>query len=239
MLERRPIRLTRERSAGGCAEALLGLLAAAVLLSCGPKAHLEMEAPFDLTVLLAARSGPPLDTDIDLQILDTGGRPVPFGLLRMEWIEGGRISLQSDERGRLTLRFEPDLLDYQVMISAETKAEGQDLMQADYKDSTFPLVGGRLRMSWSNRGVAKTGVKGAHVSDAPLQWNHEGPAFPAARVPQSRAQQSSALTQDDLSDQPDLSWLKHGFVASCRTTGAPDTCLPREPARSRSSLLRE
>ena len=56
------------------------------------------------------------------QILDTGGEPMPYDLLRFEWVEGGRMDFQTDQDGTLSMQFEKDMLENEVMVS--TTVEG-------------------------------------------------------------------------------------------------------------------
>ena len=90
-------------------------------IGCFSADHIEFEDAFELTSFLTTHIRELPGKNIRFQILTRQGEPVPFGVLRFQWVEGGRMSFQADPRGWLHIEFEKDILDYEVMVSAETK----------------------------------------------------------------------------------------------------------------------
>ena len=88
--------------------------------------------------------------EIDFQILDKDGKPVPFALLRMDWEDsGGRMSFQTDKDGILGMHFNPEMLETDVIISADVKPMGQHMMKEDdYEQSSRRLTDGIIRVTW-------------------------------------------------------------------------------------------
>ena len=58
---------------------------------------------------------------VQFQILDPSGEPMPYAILRFEWIEGGHMDFQTNQDGTLSMQFEKDMLENEVMVS--TKSE--------------------------------------------------------------------------------------------------------------------
>ena len=44
-----------------------------------------------------------------------------YGLLRFEWVEGGRMDFQTDHDGILSMQFEVDILENEIMVSSTSK----------------------------------------------------------------------------------------------------------------------
>ena len=88
---------------------------------CSAPNHLEFDEAFELSSFLRSHVRELQGQQIQFQILTRQGDPVPFDILRFEWVEGGRISFQTDPNGVLDVAFEKDILDYEVMVSAESK----------------------------------------------------------------------------------------------------------------------
>ncbi|MCG8462487.1 MAG: hypothetical protein MI919_39890 [Holophagales bacterium] len=128
------------------AERLRRLLVGASRFS-GDRHRAGETIPFELASLPARLAQEVVGRGFEMQILDASGQPVPYGLLRLQWEEGGRISLQSDSRGRLSVRFEADLSDHEVWISADIKPRGQSLIEDDYEATSQPVPGGSIRLS--------------------------------------------------------------------------------------------
>ena len=57
---------------------------------------------------------------VKFQILDADGEPIPHDVLRFEWTEGGEIGFQTERDGTLTMQFEKDMLENEVMVSAKS-----------------------------------------------------------------------------------------------------------------------
>ena len=89
--------------------------------ACSSPNHIEYEREFKLNAFLETHITELPGQDIRFQILTQQGEPVPFGLLRFQWVEGGRMSFQTDPEGKLYMEFEKDILDYEVIVSAESR----------------------------------------------------------------------------------------------------------------------
>lgn len=72
-----------------------------------PSLGLSRTEPFELEQLLnEAFVALGSDTaELDFQALSTDGEPLSFALLEFAWEEGGRTAFQTDEHGRIVLRF--------------------------------------------------------------------------------------------------------------------------------------
>ena len=90
-------------------------------VGCSAPNHIEYEEAFELTSFLRTYISELPGKNIRFQILTRQGEPVPFGVLRFQWVEGGEMGFQADPRGWLHIEFEKDILDYKVMVSAETR----------------------------------------------------------------------------------------------------------------------
>ena len=104
---------------------LFSLLICLVLLACSPpENYTEFTAPFELSAFLKKHIHKLPGQTVQFQILSVQSEPVPYGLLKFQWIEGGRMNFQTDQDGVLSMQFERDILDYEVMVSPEsTKAK--------------------------------------------------------------------------------------------------------------------
>lgn len=127
----------------------LGALALA-LVSCearptAPQEHL-LTIPVALETLLELPGVRDPANECELQVLDGSGQPVPHALLRMQWPEAGRLAFQTDEQGSLTMRLCDPLVSEGVMLSAQVKPAGQDLLEQTYDDATETIEGARLHL---------------------------------------------------------------------------------------------
>ena len=91
------------------------------ITGCSTPNHLEFDADFELSSFLSTYVRELPGQRIQFQILTQQGDPVPFGLIRFQWVEGGRMSFQTDPKGVLDMEFEKDIMNYKVMVSAESK----------------------------------------------------------------------------------------------------------------------
>jgi phosphatidate phosphatase APP1 len=110
----------------------------------------EYEGSFELGEFLKEHISDYDHHEITFQVRDTQGSPIPFGLLRMDWTEtGARLSFQTDDQGILTMHFEEDILEQEVMISVDTKPMGQEVMKTqDYDSSTQRVPDARIQVTW-------------------------------------------------------------------------------------------
>lgn len=88
---------------------------------CSSQNHIDFEEAFELSSFLNTHIQELPGQRVQFQILTRQGDSVPFGLLRFQWVEGGRMSFQTDPDGVLRMEFEKDILDYEVIVSAESK----------------------------------------------------------------------------------------------------------------------
>lgn len=98
------------------------LLILLLLAACSSSNHTEFSAPFELNSFLKTHVQELPGQMVRFQILDTAREPVPYDLLIFEWVEGGRMSFQTDQDGTLSMQFEKNMLDNEVRVSA--KSEG-------------------------------------------------------------------------------------------------------------------
>ncbi|MCY3724693.1 MAG: hypothetical protein OXG97_20960 [Candidatus Poribacteria bacterium] len=91
------------------------------VVGCSAPNHIEFEEAFELGSFLKTHVRELPGQKVQFQILTRQGESVPFGLLKFRWVEGGRMSFQTDPNGVLRMEFEKDILDYEVMVSAEAK----------------------------------------------------------------------------------------------------------------------
>ena len=89
------------------------------VMGCSSPNHIEFEEAFELSSFLKTHIRELPGQKVQFQILTLQGESVPFGLLRFQWVEGGRMSFQTDPNGQLRMEFEKDILEYEVMVSAE------------------------------------------------------------------------------------------------------------------------
>lgn len=97
------------------------LLILLFIAACSPSNHTEFSEPFELSLFLKSHVQELPQHTVEFQILDLGGEPVSYGLLRLRWVEGGRMDFQTDQDGKLSMRFERDMLENKVMISAKSE----------------------------------------------------------------------------------------------------------------------
>lgn len=125
------------------------LLLALFLVSCQPGQDTWFESQFNLTSFLK-ESAPTAYTEITFQVCDKNKKPLPYGLLRFNWEDnGGRMSFQTDDKGQISMKFEEDILESEIVVSIDEKPEGQVIIEAaDYDLSTKPVPDGHIRVSW-------------------------------------------------------------------------------------------
>lgn len=83
--------------------------------------NIEFEDAFELSSFLKTHISKLSGQIVEFQVINDQGGTVPFGLLKFQWVEGGRMSFQTNPSGQLYVEFEKDILDYEVMVSAESK----------------------------------------------------------------------------------------------------------------------
>lgn len=86
-----------------------------------PAESIEFEDAFELSSFLKTHISKLSGQIVEFQVINNRGGTVPFGLLKFQWVEGGRMSFQTNPSGRLYIEFEEDILDYEVMVSPESK----------------------------------------------------------------------------------------------------------------------
>lgn len=91
------------------------------LIGCSTPNLTEFDDAFELSAFLKDNIDKLPGQKVQFQILTIQGEPVPFALLSFQWVEGGKMSFQTDREGKLVMEFEQDFLEYQVMVSAEKK----------------------------------------------------------------------------------------------------------------------
>ena len=91
-----------------------------LLVACSSLNQTEFYAPFELSSFLKNHIQQLPGQMVQFQILDTDDEPIPHDLLHFEWSEGGRISFQTDQDGTLSMQFEKDMLENEVMVSAKS-----------------------------------------------------------------------------------------------------------------------
>lgn len=90
------------------------------LSACSPSNQTEFSEPFELGRFLKNHVQELPGQTVQFQILDTDSEPVSYGLLRLKWVEGGRIDFQTDQDGKLSMQFEKDMLENEVIVSAKS-----------------------------------------------------------------------------------------------------------------------
>ena len=90
-----------------------------LFIACSHSNRTEFTEPFELSVFLKNHVQELPGQTVQFQILDMGGEPISYGLLRLKWVEGGRMDFQTDQDGKLSMQFEKDMLENEVMISAK------------------------------------------------------------------------------------------------------------------------
>ena len=97
------------------------LLILLFVVACSPSNYKEFSAPFELSSFLKNHIQELPGQTVKFQILDPADEPIPHDLLRFEWVEGGRMSFQTEQNGSLTMQFEADMLENKVMVSTKSK----------------------------------------------------------------------------------------------------------------------
>ena len=95
------------------------LLILLFFLACSPPNHTEFSEPFELHLFLKNHVRKLPGQTVQFQILDMGGEPISYGLLRLKWVEGGRMDFQTDQDGKLSMQFERNMLENEVMVFAK------------------------------------------------------------------------------------------------------------------------
>ena len=91
------------------------------VVACSPSDnHLEFSEAFELSTFLKTHIHKLPGHQVEFQILTMEDNPVPYGLLTFQWVEGGRMSFQTDQDGTLSMQFEKDMLENEVMVSPES-----------------------------------------------------------------------------------------------------------------------
>jgi hypothetical protein len=125
---------------------IMGLM---VLASCTNEPRERwFESSFELTGFLKEQAPEPM-SEIVFQVCDAQRQPIPHGLLRFDWLDnGGRMSFQTDEEGKIAMRFEEDILQTEIEVSIDQKPEGQVMWQTEsYDASTERIEDGSIRVS--------------------------------------------------------------------------------------------
>ena len=99
---------------------LLSLICVGIMACSPSEHHTEFSAPFELSAFLKNHIHGLPGQPVQFQILSRQEEPISYGLLRFQWIEGGRMSFQTDQDGILSIQFEKDILDYEVIVSPES-----------------------------------------------------------------------------------------------------------------------
>ena len=92
-----------------------------VIVACSSSNHTEFSGPFELSSFLKNHIQGLPGQMVCFQILDTEGEPIAYDLLKFEWVEGGRMDFQTDQDGTLSMQFEKDMLENEIMVSAKSK----------------------------------------------------------------------------------------------------------------------
>ncbi len=90
-------------------------------LACSDSNYTEFSEPFELSSFLKNHIYKLPGHTVQFQILDSDGEPIPYDLLCFEWVEGGRMSFQTDQDGTLSMQFENDMLDNEVIVSTNSE----------------------------------------------------------------------------------------------------------------------
>lgn len=91
------------------------------IVACSPAEDDRVfSEPFELSGFLKNNVDKLPGQTVRFQVLSRLEEPIPYGLLSFQWVEGGRMSFQTDHDGILSMQFEQDILDYEVMVSPES-----------------------------------------------------------------------------------------------------------------------
>ena len=114
--------LTSKKIIRACLGGLIVVLLAVLwIVVYSSKQEVVFSEPFNLSLFLKDNLEHIPDKMIDFRVLDTLGDPVRDSLIKFDWSEGGRITFQTDHRGVISMQFEEDFLDSDVIVSAEQK----------------------------------------------------------------------------------------------------------------------
>ncbi len=92
----------------------------AVIACSSSNDYREFSEAFELSAFLKTHIHKLPGQQVEFQILTMQGEPVPYGLLKFQWVDGGRMSFQTDQDGTLSMQFEKDMLENEVMVSPES-----------------------------------------------------------------------------------------------------------------------
>ena len=106
-----------------CYRSWQALLMLFFLFACSSSNQTEFSEPFELDRFLKNHVRELPGQTVQFQILDTDSEPVSYGLLRLKWVEGGRMDFQTDQDGKLSMQFEKDMLENDVIVSAKSEGE--------------------------------------------------------------------------------------------------------------------
>ena len=87
------------------------------IVACSSSDHTEFSEPFELSSFLKKYVQDLPRQIVKFQILNQDSEPIPYALLRFQWVEGGRMDFQSNRTGILSMRFEKDMLENKVLVS--------------------------------------------------------------------------------------------------------------------------
>lgn len=103
------------------ARVLSALFILLLVVACSSSNRTEFSAPFELSSFLKYHIQELPGQTVKFQILDLDGEPIPHDVLHFEWTLGGRIGFQTEQDGTLTMQFEKDMLENEVMVSAKSE----------------------------------------------------------------------------------------------------------------------
>ena len=91
------------------------------LIAHSPRTEIVLSTPFEVSSFLKSNLQDVPNHAVNFQVLNPQNEPISNGLITFEWTEGGSISFQSNLKGILTMKFEQDFLDQEVMLSTEVE----------------------------------------------------------------------------------------------------------------------
>ena len=100
---------------------LLILLFMLWLIVRPPRTEIVFSSPFEASSFLKNNLQDVPNQVVGFQVLDQQGEPISNGLIKFGWTEGGSLSFQTNLDGVLTMKFEKDFLEQEVMVSTESE----------------------------------------------------------------------------------------------------------------------
>lgn len=100
---------------------LLILLFMLWLIVRPPRTEIVFSIPFEVSSFLKDNLQDVPNQVVDFQVLDQQSEPISNGLIKFGWTEGGSLSFQTNLDGVLTMKFEKDFLEQEVMVSTESE----------------------------------------------------------------------------------------------------------------------